>query len=245
MKYLGSKNRIAKELAPIISSYITSETKVYIEPFVGGANMIDKIVFNRKVGSDVNPYLVALLRYVSDLSNVLPTTITEEEYNAVKRNFNDYTDWYVGLVGFCATFSAKFFGGYARAYKNDGITIRDMPGEAIRNIEKQRYNLVGIDFTTKPFEDYSAVKDAVIYCDPPYRDTTKYKTDAIDYDAFYEWCTELALNNTVLISEYNMPADRFDCIWKKEHSVNLHSKRNAKSTRVERLYIAKPKEATV
>ena len=43
MKYVGSKNRISKELAPIIQSYITEDTKGYLEPFVGGANMIDKI----------------------------------------------------------------------------------------------------------------------------------------------------------------------------------------------------------
>ena len=36
MKYMESKNRIAKELAPIIQSYITPSTKGYLEPFVGG-----------------------------------------------------------------------------------------------------------------------------------------------------------------------------------------------------------------
>lgn len=36
MVYMGSKNRLSKELAPIIQSYITSETKGYLEPFVGG-----------------------------------------------------------------------------------------------------------------------------------------------------------------------------------------------------------------
>ena len=43
MEYVGSKNRIASELAPIIQSFITENTKGYFEPFVGGANMIDKI----------------------------------------------------------------------------------------------------------------------------------------------------------------------------------------------------------
>ena len=36
MKYMGSKNRFSKELIPIIQSYITSSTKGYLEPFVGG-----------------------------------------------------------------------------------------------------------------------------------------------------------------------------------------------------------------
>lgn len=49
MQYMGSKNRIAKELIPIIESYITSDTKGYLEPFVGGANMIDKIKFDKNM----------------------------------------------------------------------------------------------------------------------------------------------------------------------------------------------------
>ena len=37
MQYMGSKNRLAKELIPIIQSYINDDTKCYLEPFVGGA----------------------------------------------------------------------------------------------------------------------------------------------------------------------------------------------------------------
>lgn len=39
MKYVGSKNRIAKEIAPIIQSYIDGMGELcngYWEPFVGG-----------------------------------------------------------------------------------------------------------------------------------------------------------------------------------------------------------------
>ena len=49
MWYMGSKNRFAKELIPIIQSYITEDTKGYLEPFVGGANVIDKIKCNNKI----------------------------------------------------------------------------------------------------------------------------------------------------------------------------------------------------
>ena len=45
MKYVGSKNRLSKQIAPIIQSYIDNmpDCHGYLEPFVGGANMIDKI----------------------------------------------------------------------------------------------------------------------------------------------------------------------------------------------------------
>ena len=44
MKYMGSKSRIAKDIVPIIQKCINDNNiQVYIEPFVGGANIIDKI----------------------------------------------------------------------------------------------------------------------------------------------------------------------------------------------------------
>lgn len=47
IKYMGSKSRMAKEIVPIIQSYIDSNTiNNYYEPFVGGANVIDKILFD-------------------------------------------------------------------------------------------------------------------------------------------------------------------------------------------------------
>ena len=51
MKYLGSKNRIAKHILPIMEQY--RENRTWVEPFVCGANMIDKVNGNR-IGSDLN-----------------------------------------------------------------------------------------------------------------------------------------------------------------------------------------------
>lgn len=90
MQYVGSKNRLSKELAPIIQSYITEDTEAYIEPFVGGANMIDKIKHHNKLGSDLHKELIALLKYTRDNYKNLPETFTEEEYYRVKANRGNY-----------------------------------------------------------------------------------------------------------------------------------------------------------
>lgn len=235
MQYMGSKNRISKELVPIIQNYITENTVGYIEPFVGGANMIDKIKCKNKIGCDIHKELIALLKYSQE--NELPETISEEEYNQVKNNKEDYPDWYVGLVGFCGSFGAKYFGGYARGKKDD----RDRPNEAIKNIKKQSNNLKDIDFICQDFREIKNIKGYVIYCDPPYRGTTKYKTEEFPYDEFYNWCREMSKDNVVLISEYNMPED-FKCIWQKDNKINFDSNRvaNDKSNnRIEKLYICK------
>lgn len=78
MVYMGSKNRIAKELIPIITQDL-QPNQWYVEPFVGGCNMIDKVNHSLKIGGDSNKYLIALLRYVQD-GNELPTYIEREEY---------------------------------------------------------------------------------------------------------------------------------------------------------------------
>ena len=46
MKYMGSKNRVAKEILPIMLKERGQRT--WVEPFVGGANMIDKVDGNTK-----------------------------------------------------------------------------------------------------------------------------------------------------------------------------------------------------
>lgn len=166
------------------------------------------------MGYDINPYLIALLNKAQRESSSFPITISEDEYNRVKDNRGDYEDWYVGLVGFCASFGSKFFGGYARGFKNDRVTPRDQPAEAIRNLVKQAPSLENIVFAS---EDYINLKprSSVIYCDIPYKDATKYATNTFDYEKFYEWCYVMkGLDNEVLISEYDMP-DGFTCIWEK------------------------------
>ena len=233
MKYVGSKNRLAKDLVPIIQSYINDNNIThYWEPFVGGANMIDKIKCKNKFGSDIHPYLIALLKQAQVDTSVFPVTITEEEYKAVRVNPQNYPDWYVGLVGFCS-FGGKWWGGYPRGYKNDKVTPRDICNETIRNLIKQAPNLKNIKFACCSFEEGNKVSNFVIYCDIPYRYSTKYATDDFPYERFYDWVRQMSKDNIVLISEYWMPDD-FECIWSKTLKCTLD--KNSRTDKVEKLF---------
>lgn len=239
MQFVGSKNRLSKELAPIIQSYVTEDTVAYIEPFVGGANMIDKIKHHNKIGSDLHKELIELLKHTRDNYNDLPESVSEEEYYRVKANRDRFEPWYTGLVGFCGAFGAKYFAGYARGYNADGVTPRDYSNEAIRNLQKQAPNLQDVIFEHKSFLDYDPkeYKNCVFYLDPPYRKTLSYKTGKFPYEKFDKWAIELAKNNTVLISEYEMPEDKFECIWSKEVKVAISSQGDVKNKRrVEKLF---------
>ena len=216
MVYMGSKNRIAKELIPIITKDL-KPNQWYVEPFVGGANMIDKIEHPYKLGADNNKYLIALLEAVQN-GQELPEHITKDEYIAVKTNKDNYPDWYVGFVGFVCSFRGKFFGGYSGYYTTKTGIQRNYIQERINNILKQ--NLDGIKLVCSSYDALDIPANSIIYCDPPYNGTTKYK-DSFDSDAFWQWCRDKAKEgHTVYVSEYNAPED-FKCIWEKQINSNL------------------------
>lgn len=237
MKYVGSKNRISKYIVPIIQSYIDNlNIENYIEPFVGGANMIDKIICKNKYGFDSHKYLIALLKQTQIDTSIFPNDISESLYKDVKENMgNKYEDWFIGLTGFCS-FGGKWFGGYPRGFKNDKVTPRNITNETIRNLVKQSENLKDIIFDCRDFRDIDLSKfnNSVFYCDPPYRDTTKYSTGNFPYEEFYEWCRRVSKNNIVLISEYYMPED-FKCIWSKDVKCGLDQK--VVTDRTEKLFV--------
>lgn len=240
MRYVGSKNRLSKELAPIIQSYINDKTVAYIEPFVGGANMIDKINHHNKIGSDLHKELIALLNKAKyDCSNI-PDRISLEYHQKVKRNQEDYPAWEVGLIGFCSCFGADFMKGYAR--NNKGDNSGEWSAGAIKNLKKQSPLLQDIIFECKSFTEYNPEEynNCVFYLDPPYRDVYGYSTGKFPYEEFDKWAIELAKNNTVLISEYQMPEDKFECIWSKNTTVSITNQGDVKTKkRVEKLFKVK------
>lgn len=67
MNYFGSKSRQAKYIVPIIQKYIDDNgISIYLEPFVGGANIIDKINCDIKIGTDINKYTIVLFNYIQN-----------------------------------------------------------------------------------------------------------------------------------------------------------------------------------
>ena len=87
MVYQGSKNRLTKYIIPIIQKEIDENNiTTYIEPFVGGANVIDKIRCENKIGSDINEELIALLKYIQKDNNIsiAPFECSFEHYAEVR-----------------------------------------------------------------------------------------------------------------------------------------------------------------
>lgn len=235
MVYVGTKNRLSKELVPIIQSYIKEDTVAYIEPFVGGANIIDKIEHDTKIGYDIHPELIGLLLKVQkEGTKNFPTVFSKETYDELKKNPKDHPAWLVGLYGFCTTFSSRYFGWYVGDKYPNEITRR------IANLEKQSANLKGIQFFPKAYQEINPIdyQNVVFYCDSPYKNTMKYEKQEIDYEHFYTWCHELAKKNTVLVSEYNMP-NGFKCIYEKETRCTVNMTHSKNQKRADKLFLTK------
>ena len=243
MKYMGSKSRIAKYIVPIIQKYIDENNiDTYYEPFVGGANIIDKIQCKNKIGNDKNKYLIALLKHVQD-NKPLYDSVTKELYDKARIAFNsgntsNFEDWQIGNIGFIASYNGRWFdGGYAKpGYEKTkrGERYRDYYQEAKANLLAQAPNLQKIVFTAY---DYKRIVPAncLIYCDPPYANTKQYaNATTFDYDDFWDTMRTWSRTNIVLISEQYAPDD-FKCIWEQEVSRSIKAADKSKS--VEKLFI--------
>lgn len=230
MKYMGSKARHAKEILPIILKDRKPD-QWYVEPFVGGANVISK-VDGKRLGADSNEYLIAFYKYLQEGGTF--ETISADVYHSVKENKQAYEPWFVGYVGFCYSYGAKFFGGFIGNSNDVVCKGRDRIGESYRAAEKAVKEVQGIVLRHSSYDELDIPPNSIIYCDPPYANTTGYK-DKFDHDKFWQWCREKkAEGHTIFVSEYKAPDD-FICVWEKKVNSSLTKDTGAKKA-IEKLF---------
>lgn len=108
MRYTGNKSRIAKSILPIILKD-RKPNQYYVEPFVGGANLIDKVEGFR-IGADSNEYVIELLKSLQD-GWTPPERISKEQYYYIKDN-KDENKALTAWAGVCCSYGGKWFGGF-------------------------------------------------------------------------------------------------------------------------------------
>lgn len=241
MKYQGNKNRIVKDILPIILGYRKPE-QPYVEPFCGSCSVLQNVT-GKRIASDKNKYLIAMWKSLIG-GKELPTRIEKPYYDDVRNCFNGkndrYTDDIIGWVGYMASFNGRFFdGGYSghNVVIKDGKT-RDYIAENIKNTVSQVEFLKDVQWQTGNYFDIEIPDNSLIYCDPPYRDTKQYQFSRdFDFERFYSWCIDMQKRgHTVIISEYWMPDD-FECIWSKELKTTINP--TITKTPTEKLFICR------
>ena len=235
---MGSKNRFAKYLLPTILKD-RQENQYYIEPFVGGANMIDKVE-GKRIGSDYNEDLINLL---NGLSNgwTPKESYTKEDYIKAKNGLNP-CKIETGYISINCSFSGKYWGRFA-GKSNTKQGVRDYTKEAYKNVCKQAPLLKDVEFINCSYQDLEIPQNSMIYCDPPYANTYSdiegYGKLNFNHIDFWEWCrVKTKQGHKVFVSEYKAPED-FKCIWEKEtkSSLSANGKSGGNKLSTEKLFV--------
>ena len=227
MQYFGGKQRISKQIVEVLNEY-RKDNQPLVEPFVGGCNVISKMNGERYC-YDINEYLIEMYKAVQN-GWIPPTTITKEEYDYIKDN-KDENKVLTGFVGIGCSYSGKWFGGYAR-----NKTGRNYCLNAHNSVLKQLNEIRDIKFDCKDYKELE-FDGCLIYCDPPYKDTTKYPIiGEFNTEEFWNVMRNWSKNNTVIISEYEAPYD-FECIKEIHTKTDIRNSDGKRENRVERLFM--------
>lgn len=200
---------------------------------------------------DIDTYILTFGKHngekLTDVAHTDPSyiswakeNITKEHYSEVRNCFNkellEYPDWYIGAVGFLASYNGRFFdGGYAGIVYTKAGTERNYYDEAKRNLLEQIPSLDNIQFLYGDYEElYSNQNNCMFYCDIPYKGTKQYGSSKnFDYDRFWKWATKMSEKNIVLVSEHQAPFG-WECIWQQEVKRTIDNNKRVKA--VEKLF---------
>lgn len=239
MTYMGSKNKYAKYIVPILQKTIDdNNVNTYIESFCGGCNIIDKIKCANRYAYDRSDTLIALLDLASkDWDKVLKAGSRElwDKGKAYVKDGIMPEDMSLADIGAMEFFASFCSGGYPRGYAKN-TDKRNYFEESYRNLEKQAPSLIGINFKCQNYWELEPISNAVVYLDPPYQNTKTYgyaNQPNMDYIHFWNWVRELSKDNWVFVSEQSAPDD-FEIIWEKNIVRTTNKENNFKA--IERLF---------
>ena len=227
MQYMGGKSRISKQIAEILNSAIDKNTP-FVSLFCGSCAIESKVQADVKILNDKHPYLIAMWQALQN-GWMPPDVVTKAEYYRVKANM-DENPALTGFVGFGCSFGGKWWGGYAKDKRGD-----DYCGQAKRGLLKDLVGIQSATFTCLDYHDVEIPDGAVVYCDPPYANTTGYTVGQFDTNEFWNYMRQLSKRCDVYISEESAPDD-FECIWSKEKVRTLEKSDNVGRVKVEKLF---------
>jgi len=240
MRYLGGKTRIGKEISDILKKLGPNDkVRGYLEPFCGSLGdfrHMSSMGYKRYYASDIQSDLIELWQEVLTKRFKFPRKIDKKRYYQIKNMQG--TNSLKAYVGFGLSFGGKYFGGYIT--KEEGDYNKETKNSIMRvfkNIDEKRTKFKCCSYSKwKP-------KDLLIYCDPPYKQTTGYSTGFFNHDQFWNTMREWSKHNIVIISEYSAPKD-FKCIWKKDVRISIDNlKTSQKKKNIEKLFTLRKKRA--
>ena len=232
MLYMGGKARIARRVVEAILKSTPNRTR-WVEPMVGGAWVLEYAAphFEELYAGDVVPDLQLLYEAVAGGWGP-PKTLSRDEYRELETSEPGPLR---GFAGFGCSFQGKWFGGWNWDILNGKRPHRDI---AWGNLERRKGVFARTTFKTQSYSEWDIRPGDVVYCDPPYANTTPYDaTEGFDHGEFWRWCQEqVGLGANVFVSEYNRPEEvPVEEIWSRASRQTMGTK-ETKPVRVERLF---------
>lgn len=233
MRYMGGKAKLAKTIVEEIFKYDTKGWNRFIEPFLGGCNIVGHLPrgFNGQViCSDANAALISL--YDAIIKGWIPPTEVSRETYEKARTLDDANPM-KAFCGFGCSFAGKWFGGYASS------ETRNYAKNCVNSLARKTPAILRID--TLRCCNYNAIEIGVgdiVYCDPPYAGTTGYgAVPLFDSKEFWQWCVNSTnAGATIFVSEYACPV-KHTVIWEQDKTTTVSLDKSKYKTAKEQLFL--------
>jgi DNA adenine methylase len=216
-QYHGGKHRKGKKIAEVLNSELSTPERGYIgycEPFHGMLGVYRHIVYKPDLtylAGDTNKSVMLMWK---DAQNgwVPPSeVVSKEEFLRLK--FNGESTAEKGFIG-C---THGYRGSYFRCYCLTEGSKRALPNTAKRVSNIALNSVVSkVKFEYGSYTQFSDLRNFLIYCDPPYENSSGYRNDQSrgvnHYDSFnnsefWTWAKKMAEHNTVYVTESSLPKD--------------------------------------
>ena len=237
MKYQGGKHKIGTILAKIINDKVnTNIVDGYFEPFCGSLGVFKNMIkydYKKYIANDLQPDLILMWKELQRDKLDLPDNFSEELW--IKLKASPSPNELKAVAGYGMSYGGQYFSGYIQKHSsNSGRDFYKEFKNSILKIKKQLQRRE-IEYYNKNYYDFKPV-NMLIYCDPPYKNTTGYKVGKFDSDMFWNIMREWSKNNHVFISEEEAPDD-FEVVWEQDKRRTLNSK--VREHKTEKLFVLK------
>ena len=220
MRFQGGKARQAKAFSDAMLKASQCRGR-YIEPFVGGASVAAYMAphFKEVLLSDISLDLILLYEAMQS-GWTPPLTLSKDRYNQLRSESSSAER---GWAGYAGSYCGKWFGGYGPTCGE-----RDYLLESYKSMTKKMGALGKAKFECKKYSDLEVQVGDIVYCDPPYVDTTAYKDTEFDIAEFWDiaesWVRDGAI---VFVSEFVAPSN-WRSIYTKSRFTVLANKSSSK-----------------
>lgn len=204
MRYVGGKSRISGWVQVNLEPFISRNSR-YLEPFVGGGAVLVRMapLFEVVEAGDAHEDLI-LMWQAAQSGWTPPEHVTREEYEALRHAEPSALR---GFVGFGASFSGKWFGGYVdQAWDNYHKRMTKPYAQAAsRAVVKDAAKFSRVAFKHRDYIEWQPSAGTLVYCDPPYAAGTGY---SCSFDPVQFWRTAetwASAGADVVVSEAEAP----------------------------------------